>query len=177
VTVAWGSVPDWVAGVGAAVGLGFAGWEIRRSREQREHEASAAELAEAERRETMARSVGVRAEVANHGDEHEPRWMVSYKVFNGGSHPISAAVLIVLDPGSDEPDPAAQRGNALEDVIGTILPGETIQEGPIQVEFEREPVFGELTHLGGLLFMDVWGQTWFSRGTDLEKRDHMARIC
>lgn len=175
--VSWGSVPDWVAGVGAAAGLGFAGWEIRRSREQREQADRAAAKAEADRREAMARSVGVRVEVGECDPPDGVRWVVNYKVVNGGQHPISAAVLVVRDTGTDDTDMAIQQGCALELVLGTVLPGETLTGGPYEVDFVSDPVFGELTQLGGLIFTDVWGQTWFSQGTELERSDYQARIC
>lgn len=171
VSTVWGSVGEWIAGLAAAGGLLFAAQEIHLSRQQRVEEAEKRRAEEEEHREAMARAVGVQG-VPN---KQKKRWTLKYTVHNGGQFPIDDVVLVVSDPGR-EGNPQDQTGTAIEVVIGSIMPGQTVQD-EIEVPFTREPAFAEMTRLTGVLFTDTWKQSWYKAPGCLVKRTSPARTC
>lgn len=167
----WGSVGEWIAGLAAAGGLFFAAQEIHLSRQQRVEEAEKRRSEEEEHREAMARAVAVQG-IPN---KYKKRWILKYTVYNGGRFPIDDVVLVVSDPGR-EGDPQDQTGTVIEVVIGSIMPGQTVQD-EIEVPFTREPAFAERTRLTGVLFTDTWKQSWYKAPGYLIKRNSPARTC
>lgn len=167
----WGSVGEWIAGLAAAGGLFFAAQEIHLSRQQRIEEAEQRRAEEAEHREAMARAVGVQGIP----DKVKKQWTLKYTVHNGGQFPIDDVVVVVSDPGRDG-DPQDQTGTALEVVIGSIMPGQTVQD-EIEVPFSREPAFAEMTRLTGVLFTDTWKQNWYKAPGYLVRRATPACTC
>lgn len=193
----YGSVGEWVGGVAAALGLFFAGIEIRRARQEREQEEKRRVDDEIERRKAMARAVGVNAEypdvtveeiAATHpwaveeseGDPHlkDDRYVwygVEYQVTNGGDYPIDNVLLAIRDPGKP-PHDDPQITTAAEEVIGTVAGGQTVS-GRRVVHFTDHPVFGELTSLAAVLFTDTWNTHWYRASGELVERDQPPRIC
>lgn len=174
----WGTVGEWVGGLAAAGGLFFAGWEIRRSREQRESD-------EHEHRQAMARSVSVTADFGTaepfvlHDDQPEAiRVPAAIAVHNGSDYPIDNVVAVIGDPWKPGYDPSRQIGTAAEVIFGTIPAkssrDDTRSEG---VVFSAEPAFGEWPNLSGVLFTDTWGKHWWRAPGVLEARESPPRIC
>lgn len=184
VAAEWGTVGEWVGGLAASLGLVFAAWEIRASTRER-HAAEARRVAdEEERREAMARSVSVRADLGVEPTTDLPgpptggpcAYRMSYRLHNGGEFPIDDVVLVVADPGADAPSLQDQKGTALELVVGTVASGDT-EEGEELVTLTERPAFEELTSLAGVLFTDTWGTHWFRAPGVLERRNSAPRIC
>jgi hypothetical protein len=170
----FGNVAEWVGGVATAAGLFFAAMQIRLASKKRAAEEARRAAADAEHREAMARAVGIRSV----SYEKDAKWHVEFSLQNGGEYPIDNVVVVITDPGSEEPRPEDQVGTALEQVIGTVLSKETLQAGPEIVHFTREPVFGEYTNLASVLFTDAWNQHWAKTPLGgLIRREGPPRIC
>jgi hypothetical protein len=174
VETVWGDVATWVGGLATSAGLIFAAYQIRLANLQRRNEETRRIQDEGDRRVAMARAVGVRSVVKQEG----PDWFVGFTLHNGGDYPINDVVVVIIDPGAPVIAPERQQGTALEYVVGTVLPKETISEEKYPVHFTAEPAFGEITSLGAVLFTDTWGQHW-ARSTlgGLTPQEHPPRIC
>lgn len=169
----WGNAAEWVAAVATVLGFGGAIAQLRlnrsdsnRAREQ-EHED------ELDRREAMARAVGVKSlwqpnERGRPPAGHDGLMPVHVEVLNSGPYPITGAVLELASDDEDHP---------LGVVYGTILPGEHLKD--THMVRRTEVVFGELTGGATLVFTDTYGQHWSSSTSwrGLERRDQHARIC
>lgn len=183
-TVEWGTVGEWMSGAAASVGLAFAALEIHASRGQRRDEEERRVAAEIERREAMARAVGVTGipqrvdrSVYERGDPppEAERWKVEYTVHNGGEYPIDKVVVEVLAVGGGESEEWRPRA-AVEVVVGTVL-GKQTYEGSVEFGLGREPAFAELTNMVSVNFTDTWNQSWHRAPGVLEPRDHPAHTC
>lgn len=182
--IAWGTVGEWVGGLATAGGLLFAGHEISASRRDRAEEDRRRREQEGERREAMARAVGVTG-IPRRVDRSvydgpdvppgEERWEVDYAVHNSGEYPIDRVVVKVLDPGAPKSGQPRPR-DAIQVVVGTVLAKQTYAN---RAEFtlSREPAFAELTHMVSVDFTDTWNQSWHRAPGVLERRDHPARTC
>lgn len=196
-SVEWGTVGEWLGGMSAALGLLFAGLQIRLATQQRRQEEKLRTSAEEIRREAMARSVSVNAYYNNADtkdvlaeypwaadapsgvgqDTGESVWLkMEYRLHNGGDLPIDNVVVVVGDPSAPTYRPQAQVGTATEIVIGTLAAKETDEDQRL-VRFGAEPVFGELTALAGVLFTDAWENHWYRAPGKLERCEGPPRIC
>jgi hypothetical protein len=170
----WGNVAEWVGGLATAAGLFFAAMQIRLASKERAAEEARKTTVEAERREAMARAVGVRSLAY----EKDGQWYVDFSLQNGGEYPIDDVVIVITDPGSEGQRPEDQIGTALESVIGTVLSKETIERTGEVVHFTREPVFGEDINLASVLLTDPWNQHWAKTPLGgLIRRADPPRIC
>lgn len=151
---------EWVAAVFTGGALFAAVHQLRRARLD-------AEQARKDDHEAMARAVGVEVNwLPNEGGRPDGDGLmrVRTEILNAGRYPISDAVL-KFDT-DDYP---------FEVVIGTILPGRSLQD--TNRVPRREVVFAELTSGATLLFTDAYGNHWARSPHELERRDHPARIC
>ncbi len=169
----FGTVGEWIAGAAAAAGLFFTGLEIRASKVERKLEEERRRADELNRRMAMARAVGVQAIPSC---DARGRWSVRYQVHNAGDYPIDNVVLVVGDPGAETMSLADQVGTVIEVVLGTVLPNQSVED-TVDLNFTREPAFGDLTRLSGLLFTDTWNQPWFRGPGVLEKQPSSPRVC
>jgi membrane protein implicated in regulation of membrane protease activity len=168
----WGTVAEWVAGLATSGGLIFAALQIRASLEQRKEEENRRQDELQEHRQAQARSVGVNVEV----EQSDDSWTIKYTIHNGGDYPIDDAMLVIAD-WSNEWNLADQQGTALELVVGSVMPKQTLRDEYPGVKVPVEPIFGELTRLAGLLFTDTWDQHWYRAPGQLERRENPPRIC
>jgi len=163
-----GSLAAWASAVLTGGGLLATAYQLRASRADAKAARVQAQLDEEQRREAMARAVGVKVSWQPNRVGEPPSndglMPAHVEVLNGGEFPICGVVLEL----------ATDRGPA-EIVYGTILPGEHLKDTH---EVHRTGVvFGELTGGATLLFTDTYGNHW-ARSTDtLERRDQPARIC
>jgi hypothetical protein len=98
------------------------------------------------------------------------QWEVPYRVQNGSRYPINSVMVGVRDPGQDRgPD---DPGTAAMIVIGTIGIGEVVEGVATDVNFSRDPYFGEMTELASVLFSDRWGNHWDVYRGGAMKREH-----
>lgn len=163
-----GSAAEWAAAIFTGGGLAAAVVQLRMGRIEAQQERIREREAEEERREAMARAVGVTArwQPGPNGGPlpgHDAQTPVATTVMNSSAYPISNAVL-VLD--ADDPH---------EIVIGTILPGQELKD--THKVRRREVVFGEITGGAKLLFTDTYGNHWARSTESLERRDQPARTC
>ena len=160
--IPWLEISTVVGGIAAAATLvGMAAKPLLSRRKNRDE------------RERMARAVGVQA-IASQDDTGQ--WFVDYTVHNGGRYPIDNAVLVVADPGAEDCRPVDQMGTAVEVVLGSIMPKETVKDRT-HVHFTAEPAFGEVASLGMVLFTDAWHEHWARSPMGLERRPYPARSC
>lgn len=163
VTVNWGDVPAWASTVVTTAGFAAAVYQLRLGRQDRQEEREQAQTDEAERREAMARAVGVKVDWGD-TDESKGVTPVTVEVMNGGPYPVSGAVLVI---DADE--------YPMEVVIGTVLAGESVKD---TYEARRTDLaFGELTSGATLRFTDTYGKHWSKTPNDLTVEDLPARIC
>lgn len=164
-----GSAADWAAAIFTGGALLAAVYQLREGRREAERGRQREYAAEADRREAMARAVGVTVQWLPDQDYQVPPdsnglMPVETVVLNAGPYPISGAVLELQSDGIGK-----------QIVYGTILPGQQI-DGRHEVH-RREVVFGELLSGATLLFTDTYGNHW-ARSTDwLERRADPARTC
>ncbi len=170
----WGPVGTWVGGLATAMGLVFAGTQIRDARKQRQLEAQLRQDGETERRDAMARAVCISSTLAAQDDGSEA---IEYSLMNGSDYPIDMIVIQINDPGG-------YLGYHLEDgspvprelVIGTMHSKQVIS-GKEPVQPKPEIPFLLLTGMASVVFTDTWGQSWWRCPGQLEKRDGPARMC
>lgn len=173
----WGTVGEWVGGLATAAGLVFAGWQIRRDALTRRAAENRRIEEEEARREAMARSVSVRADLTPTGREQGRfLYQLDCRAHNGGDFPIDDVVVVIADPAAPIRDLANQQGAVREIVFGTVAAGET-QSDKQNLTFDAQPVFAELTSLAGVLFTDAWGNHWYRAGGTLRRRELPPRIC
>lgn len=157
----WGSVPDWCAAIFTGLGFGAAVYQLRRARLDQDDARKAAQVHETERREAMARAVGVSI---SWGDSAEGVTAAKVEVVNSGPFPIHGVVLIIE---ADE--------YPMEVVIGTLLPGRSVED--TYLVDRSEPAFAELTSGAQVRFTDTYGKHWSRTPDDLQREDSPARIC
>lgn len=106
----------------------------------------------------------------------EQGFQLKYRIHNGTDSLIDGVVVAVADPGMPDCSPDHQTDCALELVIGTVGPGETIED-TVGVQFTVEPVFVETPYMATLLWTDVDDNHWAACGTELRRRMLRARTC
>ncbi len=168
----WGTVGEWLGGLGATGGLVFAAMQIRAASHARAAEAERRETDEQERREAQARAVALYS-VA---EERDGKHFVKYRLMNGGDYPIDNVMLVVADPGAEYINLAQQQGTAAQLVIGTVLPKETLDD-ETEASFTEQPAFGQLNALARVLFVDTWDRSWMRGPMVLERTAAPARTC
>ncbi len=162
-TVDWGNAPAWASTVVTTAGFAAAVYQLRLGRQDRQEEREQAHSDEAERREAMARAVGVKIDWGN-TDEIRGITPVTIEVMNGGPSPVSGAVLVI--DADDYP---------MEVVIGTLLASESVKD---TYEVQRAFLaFGELTSGATFRFTDTYGKHWSRTPGDLVAEEMPARIC
>jgi hypothetical protein len=169
--MASGNVAEWVAAIATVLGFGGAIVQLRlnqsdsrRAREQERQD-------ELDRREAMARAVGVKInwqpdERGGPPAGHNGLMPAHVEVVNSSPYPIDGAVLMLAS--DDEQHP-------MQVVYGTILPGEHMKD--THMVPRTEVVFGELTGGATLVFTDTYGNHWGRSPHDLERHADPARIC
>jgi hypothetical protein len=169
----WGNVAEWVAATATVLGFGGAIAQLRLSRSDSIRARGQEEQDELDRREAMARAVGVKSswqpdERGRPPTDQDGLMPVQVEVLNSGPYPISSAVLELASDDENLP---------MSVVYGTILPGEHLKD--THLVRRTEVVFGELTGGATLVFTDTYGQHWSSSTSwrGLERRDQPARIC
>lgn len=162
-TVDWGNVPAWASAVVTTAGFAAAVYQLHLGRQDRQAEREQAQTDEAERREAMARAVGVKVDWGN-TDESKGVTPVTVEVMNGGPYPVSGAVIVIA---ADE--------YPMEVVVGTLLAGESVKN-TYQAR-RTDLVFGELTSGATLRFTDTYGKHWSRTPNDLLAEELPARIC
>lgn len=173
VSMEWGSVAEWVAATATVLGFGGAIAQLRLSRSDSNRAREQERKDELDRREAIARAVGVKSswqpnERGGPPAGHDGLMPVHVEVLNSGPTPISGAVLQLTSNDQDHP---------MEIVYGTILPGEHLRE--THMVPRTEVVFGELTGGATLVFTDTYEQHWSSSTSwrGLERRDGPEGIC
>ena len=162
--IVWGSVPDSVGVFFTGLGFAAAVYQLREGRLAQAAERVDARDAESERREAMARAVGVKASWGE-TDQAKGETPVSIDIINSSPFPIDAVVVRIT---TDNEYPH-------EVVYGSLLPGEKTHD--TFVVNRTGLVFGELTGGAEILFTDTYGGHWRRTPSQLERRDQMARIC
>lgn len=124
----------------------------------------------------MAESRARRIAFSSIADPREDFVAVKYRVHNGSDSVIDGVVVVVADPGEPECSPDDQMGCAMELVLGTVAPGDTVED-VIDVQLDVEPTFVELPYLATLLWTDVDDNHWSACGPELRRRTSRARTC
>jgi hypothetical protein len=166
-----GSVADWVAAIATVLGFGGAIVQLRLSQADSRRAREQDRQDELDRREAMARAVGVKInwqpdERGRPPAGHNGLMPAHVEVVNSGPYPIDGAVLMLAS--DDEHLP-------MQVVYGTILPGEHLKD--THMVHRTEVVFGELTGGASLVFTDAYGNHWERSPQGIEKLDAPARIC
>ncbi|WPR65159.1 hypothetical protein SLW73_02130 [Glutamicibacter protophormiae] len=167
-----GTWADWVTAAVTFFGFGAAVWQLRLNHKESRTSREKAWREEANRREAMARAVGIKATWKPGPDGRPPHnsetISVDIEILNSGPYPIRNTVLHLATDDEHLPH---------EIVYGTILPGEHLKATH---EAKRSLVtFGELSGGVDLLFTDTWDAHWLSSTSwrGLERREEPARIC
>lgn len=159
--VDWGSVPDWIAGVGAASALVFAALAVRAANQQNQHQAEQLERLEnenrerdAERRREQASKVAIWWERGT-GD---PGYPYIFKFSNTSDSPVTEVVFTVRTPTSNGqclavPYIAPRTREAHSDIFDEVFADH-------MYEFTSFSGHGPSGDMAGLDFTDMSGRRW-----------------
>lgn len=168
----WGTVADWAMAVLTAAGFAAAVMQLQSGVRDSQNARKQARKEEEDRREAMARAVGLKStwRPDEHGGPPDEDGLipVDVEILNSGPYPIRNAVLLLST--DDEKVPK-------EVVYGTVLPGEHLKD--TYGVRRTEVTFGELTGGATLQFTDTYDVHWASSTSwqGLERLTQAPRIC
>jgi hypothetical protein len=169
-TIDWGAVPDWIAGVGAVSALAFAALAVRAANQQNKHQAVQLEKLEADQRErdkdrhrAQAEKVAAWHERISEMGGPSP-FPIAYDAFivrNASDVPVYSAWVAASGPRSDHENFAI--GN-----LDVVPPG----SHSLVMRHVSELKVSEFTPRVLVMFRDSGGRCWLRRENGLlEERD------